>query len=104
MLNRYKIDMLSLLETKVLGHHVDEICWKIGFKNWVQVESVGFSRGIWIFWNDNLIVDVIQTNPLFLILKIKQGNSTYLFCSKVYASPFPTWRKFLWQEQCQQKL
>lgn len=49
MINLHRLDILTLIEPRVYGSHANEICLKVGFANWIRVEVVGFSGGIWIF-------------------------------------------------------
>lgn len=63
MISQHQPDILALIEPKVSGANADEICMKIGFENWIRVEAVGFSGGIWIFWKKEVILNVICTNP-----------------------------------------
>ena len=67
---------------------------------YVWVEAVGFSGGIWVFWIDNLFIDIIQTHPQFILLRVQQGRSSPWFFSIAYVSPSPILRKRLWQDLC----
>ena len=40
MLKKNKPDLLCLIETKVSGDKADNICPKLGFHSWLQVETV----------------------------------------------------------------
>ena len=59
----YRPTIIALLEPKVSGIHADIICKGINFANWVCVEAVGFSGGIWIFWRDSILIDIVHTHP-----------------------------------------
>lgn len=37
---------------------MDVICNKLGFSNWVHVEVIGFSRGIWFLWTEEVSVNI----------------------------------------------
>lgn len=50
----HKPNILGLLEPKVSGVHVDNICRRIGYDEWVRMEAVGFSGGIWVFLEEVL--------------------------------------------------
>ncbi|XP_019186593.1 PREDICTED: uncharacterized protein LOC109181296 [Ipomoea nil] len=52
LLNIYRPSILSVFEPKVSGAQANEICKKLGFSDWIRVEAVGFSGGIWVFWRD----------------------------------------------------
>ena len=82
---------------------MDEICKKIGFKNWIILGSVGYSGGIWVFWNENLTIDIIQTNPHYLIAD-QTGNLTTLTLLLCLCKPFPPVKKRLWNDLCQRRL
>lgn len=49
LLGVHRPRVLGLLEPRVSGVQADSICKKIGFDNWVRVEAVKFSGGIWLF-------------------------------------------------------
>ncbi|XVF57141.1 hypothetical protein PTKIN_Ptkin06aG0180000 [Pterospermum kingtungense] len=69
MLRRYKPVLVGLLEPKISGSHADEICCNFGFDQWLRVEAVGYSGGIWILWKDEIDVEIISTHPQFCCLK-----------------------------------
>ena len=60
-LNRPPI--VALIEPKVSSAHDDVICKGINFANWVLVEAIGFSGGIWNFLRDSVLIDIIHTHP-----------------------------------------
>lgn len=62
----------------------DDIFLKIGYANWVGVDAVRLSGGIWVFWKDTVVVDVISTNPQFILLNVRD---LLLRLSVVYGSP-----------------
>lgn len=57
----HKLDIIGLMEPKLLGNYANVIYSRIGFNEWIQGEVVGFSGGIWIFWNKSLNVDMLYT-------------------------------------------
>lgn len=94
----HKPDVLGLLEPKVYGAHADRVCMKIGFDEWVRVEAVGFSGGIWVFWRDRVRVEVRASHPQFLLLKATKGKRDYGTIAVVYASPAHDLRRNLWMD------
>lgn len=96
MIIKFRPSILGLLEPRVSGSHADDICNKMGYENWLRVEAVGFSGGIWIFWKDNLHLEIVQSHPQFVILRVKKDTATPWFLSIVYGSPDSTLRKRLW--------
>lgn len=63
LVQTYKPCMLALLKTKMPGVATDKVCKSLNFTNWVRVEAVGYSGGIWILWNEDISVTVKVTNP-----------------------------------------
>ncbi|KAK5832587.1 hypothetical protein PVK06_016389 [Gossypium arboreum] len=49
---QHKLDLISLLETRVSGEKANLVIAKLGINNSHRVEAVGFSGGIWIGWKD----------------------------------------------------
>lgn len=101
-MNKYRKDfspdIVCLFETRISRARADGIISKIGYRNSFQVEANGFAGGIWICWNDNFLVDMLDIHSQVIHLKVnsKQGSDN-IFCSAVYASLQPTKRRKLWQ-------
>nr|GLL37714.1 uncharacterized protein LOC109159904 [Ipomoea trifida] len=98
LIQTHKPTILSLVEPKVSGAQADLICKKMGYSDWVRVEAVGFSGGIWTFWNDSLQVSVISTHPQFVILQVRNDTNNPWFYAVVYGSPTHHLRRRLWAE------
>lgn len=64
--------IMALLETKLSGARANEVCKKLKFSNWIRVEAVGYSGGIWIMWKEEVDVTVRCTHPQFVVLDIKE--------------------------------
>lgn len=88
---------MAIFETKTSRDNVDNVCRKLKFSNWIRVEAIGFSGGIWFFWNEGLDIQVIYTHPQFVVTKIKENNKTWnaIF---VDASPDQQVREKLWRD------
>lgn len=98
MIRSFKPMLVGLLEPKVSGSNADVLCRRFGFDQWVRVEAVGFSGGIWVLWNDDLNVEVVHTSPQFVLLKVAYGISGSWYISFIYGSPTSHLRKKLWFE------
>lgn len=49
----------------------NKVCENIGKKNWIRVEADGFSGGIWILWDGDLIdPSVIHAHKQFVNLSL----------------------------------
>ncbi|XP_019180199.1 PREDICTED: uncharacterized protein LOC109175391 [Ipomoea nil] len=100
-LHEYKPSILCLLEPKVSGDQANDICFDLGFDQWLRVEALGFSGGIWVLWKDVLQVATHRTNPQFILLSIKEENSQPWNLSFVYGSPDHALRQYLFEELSQ---
>lgn len=75
MIKMHKPQVLGLLETKVSGAKADSICNKLGFDDWVRVEALGFSGGIWVLRRNSIHIKVVKTHPQFIFLQVDDGTS-----------------------------
>ena len=55
-----KPTIFGLFEIKVSGVKADSICRKLGFDEWIRVEALGYSGGIWVFWNECMKVEIFS--------------------------------------------
>ncbi|KAH1057167.1 hypothetical protein J1N35_035232 [Gossypium stocksii] len=89
---------LGLFEPKVSRSKVDEIIVKLGFHHSHRIEARGFSRGIWIGWNDTTQIEIIQNPPQFILVKVRNGGQIEpILIVFVYRRPNPTKRKSSWE-------
>ncbi|XP_019184648.1 PREDICTED: uncharacterized protein LOC109179603 [Ipomoea nil] len=94
---------LGLVEPKVSGDQANKICTKLGYEDWVRVEAVGFSGGIWVLWNKPLDISVKYTHPQFILLQVAENGGTPWTMAVVYGSPVQHLRRRLWMELQAQK-
>lgn len=104
ILHKHNPDIFGLLEPKVSGNQADRICKNIGYDHWVRVEAFGFSGGIWIFWRDNILVEIMATHPQFVLLRVADRKTQPWLLTFVYGSPSHQLRKKLWEDLRAQKL
>lgn len=62
------------------------------------MEAVGFSGGLWIFWKENLEVNITTTHPQFVLMSINHCGKTKWSMAFVYGSPSATLRRRLWTD------
>lgn len=77
MVRSYLPSIVGLYEPKVSGSQTDDICRSFGFAQWLWVEAVGFSGGIWVFWTEDFEVEVLSTHPQFVLLKVRSDISNW---------------------------
>ncbi|XP_019173843.1 PREDICTED: uncharacterized protein LOC109169419 [Ipomoea nil] len=90
--------IVCLLEPKVSGAHANSICASFGFPEWIRVEAIGFSGGIWVLWKNNVTLDIIQTHPQFLAVQVNEVGLEPWALSFVYGSPNLQLRRKLFAE------
>lgn len=52
ILRQYRPQMLIILEPQVSGAVADKVCKSLGRSKWIRAKALGFSRGIWILWEE----------------------------------------------------
>ncbi|MBA0560840.1 hypothetical protein Golob_017716 [Gossypium lobatum] len=60
----------ELSEIRINGCKVDSVIAKLGFENSFRVEAMRFAKGIWLLWNDDIIVDILKVHTLFIHMRI----------------------------------
>ncbi|KAK4269266.1 hypothetical protein QN277_022450 [Acacia crassicarpa] len=95
---RYKLDIVVILEPRISGPQAERVIKGWGFNNWVRMESVGFTGGIWIVWErKDLEVEVIVKKEQFIHCRLCLGSENMLFTA-VYVSPNEQRRRELWED------
>ncbi|XP_031095268.1 uncharacterized protein LOC115999567 [Ipomoea triloba] len=83
----FSSNIICLLEPKTSGNQANNICFGLGFDEWVRIEAVGFSGGIWVLWNLPLKVVVMNKHSQFINLQVEEQNVTPWALTVVYGSP-----------------
>lgn len=65
-----KPNVVVLVETHLSGSQAQLICDKIGFQGQKRVEAHGFSGGIWMLWDTNVVL-FPHMDPIHSILLLK---------------------------------
>ncbi|MBA0715767.1 hypothetical protein Golax_014653 [Gossypium laxum] len=60
----------ELSEIRINRCKADSVIAKLGFENSFRVEAMGFTKGIWLLWNDDIIVDILKVHTLFIHMRI----------------------------------
>ncbi|KAK4266953.1 hypothetical protein QN277_023810 [Acacia crassicarpa] len=98
IINKYHIDILCLLEPRISGDRADRVCRRLGFSHWIRVESTGFSRGIWVLWNNDAfgITCLTSTTQLLHCQVTDRSNNVMSIVTFVYGETSQTGRLALW--------
>lgn len=92
----YKLCFVALFEPRFSGSKAQKICRKLGFSNFFIEDARGFSGGIWICWDNNVIdVNIVHRNNQAITMVINHNNKIWIM-SAIYASPTPNERRLLW--------
>ena len=91
--------ILVIMETKIGGACAKDITDKLLFDNAIHIETIGFTGGLWLLWNSD-IVEVVQLaiteQEIHVEVKVLATNLSWIF-SAVYASPRNVERCILWE-------
>ncbi|XP_074314431.1 uncharacterized protein LOC141649645 [Silene latifolia] len=95
----YKPTVLALVETHMGDDHASKLGDILGYKGQSKVSAIGFSGGIWVYWN----LEVVSVTPIthhqqYITLEVARQGELPWFFTAVYASPDPTNRRVLWSE------
>ncbi|MBA0637699.1 hypothetical protein Godav_025648 [Gossypium davidsonii] len=66
----FEPDFVVLFEIRINGCKADSVIAKLRFENSFRVEAMGFAEGIWLLWNDDIIVDILKEHTLFIHMRI----------------------------------
>ncbi|KAJ4832557.1 hypothetical protein Tsubulata_000126 [Turnera subulata] len=92
-----KSEVVVIVEPRLSGIRASRIIRRLNFSHSHRIEARGFSGGIWLLWDGNLIsVDVLFNHTQLMHVRLTKGNESFLFTA-VYASPQEKWRRFCWK-------
>lgn len=90
MLNLYKSNSVALLEPHIHGEIADDVWKSLKKKNWIRIEAMGFSGGIWILWdNEDVILKVRHINKQFVYLAALLTTDVLSELMAICVSPNP---------------
>ncbi|XP_021771497.1 uncharacterized protein LOC110735618 [Chenopodium quinoa] len=99
LIHTHKPNVLTLVETHMGGEQAVKIANIIGYDGHERVDAMGFSGGIWVYWKTEFVkVNPILKHNQHITMEITRVGETPWFFLAVYASPYPTKRKELWEE------
>ena len=86
------------METKLGGTKAKEVTDRLPFDGAIHTETVGYSGGLWLLWNDDKVeIDELAKTEqeLHVEVKVRASNLSWIF-SAIYASPKNEERCILW--------
>lgn len=84
MMRELRTKMIIIIDPKVSGAVTDRVCRDLGKKRWIRAEARGFSRGIWVMWEEG---DIEAAHMSFLHMGIRLMNGEWWAMTAVYESP-----------------
>lgn len=91
---------MILMEPWISGVKADRLIQRLGFGFNIRHEAEGFSRRIWILWNNASInISLILKRRQFIHVKVISNNYSG-FLIVVYGSPNFAQRSLLWEALC----
>ncbi|BFG35444.1 hypothetical protein CerSpe_217180 [Prunus speciosa] len=98
MISTHHIDMLFICEPRISGQRALKVIQTLGFKCFEVVDTIGFSGGLWLLWNDSKVtVEIVGTYDQSISACVSwPGQSPWMFTA-IYASPSRVKREKLWE-------
>ena len=96
LLQKYRPNVLVILEPRISGDIADAVIRSTGFQNSHRFEATGFSGGIWVLWNDVWRLEVLESNSQFIHCRVLDGGRVLSYFTAVYGHPVPSRRNVLW--------
>ncbi|KAL4303954.1 hypothetical protein GQ457_10G016280 [Hibiscus cannabinus] len=96
-MREHKPNIVALFEPRISGIVADRVIARMGFSNSYRVETNGFSGGIWLLWDDSIVIHVTRVANQFITVSVDGSCFRVKFqLTVVYASPVAVKRKLLW--------
>lgn len=90
-------NLFCFLEPRVSGTRANEIIAKMSFSNSFRVKANGFAGVIWLCWNEDTQVEILNFHPRVIHIRLgTTQNSKHFLCSIVYVSPQASVKRELW--------
>jgi hypothetical protein len=71
--------MVFIMETKLRKKKMELVHCRLGFPNLFMVDSVGKSRGLVLFWGDDMVVDIQNFSQQHINGVVKNKNLEVLW-------------------------
>ncbi|XP_048422575.1 uncharacterized protein LOC125469371 [Pyrus x bretschneideri] len=91
-----KVNIFAILEPRISGERAIEVIKGLGFSNYYVVDANGFSGGVWLLWNNEVVnLTVVACSSQTITAVVMDGQIQWML-TVVYASPCPRVRSHLW--------
>lgn len=98
LINKHRMYILFVCEPRISGSKALVVIKSLGYSCFEVVDSVGFSGGLWLCWNDDKVsVEVIGTTDQSISAVIScPGQPPWMFTA-IYAKPCRYIREQIWE-------
>ena len=88
LVSLHKANMMLIVEPKIQGKKVEDVIQKLGFSGCLKVDPLGFSKGLWLLWNEQVChMTCIKLHEQFIHARIILcDNSFSRLIMKVHGS------------------
>lgn len=73
----YHFEILAVFEPRISGSKALHVIQSLGYTNSYVVDAEGFSRGIWLLWNDSKVKLHIVANSRHSITALVEDQSKF---------------------------
>ena len=94
----HNLGVLMLIETRISGFKAELLIRTLKFHHSHRVEALGDSGGIWILWNNDWSIWVIQNHRQYVHLEVWDDCRFNFLFTPVYGSPQTKNRLQLWND------
>ncbi|KAJ4822368.1 hypothetical protein Tsubulata_014296 [Turnera subulata] len=99
MAHTHRPSILVLVETWVVSARVAPFLERLGYDGGFFVDPVGFSGGIWVFWQTQaLSIQVLCHSRQYIHMRVQPTIGPIWLFTAVYASPRASLRDSLWRD------
>lgn len=99
MCREYNASLFFLLETYSSGERAKRQASKMGLSDWLIIDSIGQSGGLWCLWDVNVWkVQVIESTDQFAHLLVTWKGTESWFMTAVYANPRHARKQMRWED------
>ncbi|KAL6198467.1 hypothetical protein ACLB2K_028256 [Fragaria x ananassa] len=93
----YKFNILVISEPHISGDKALKVVKSLGFSSFTIEDATGFSRGLWLLWDDQQVkLEVVDSNFQSITSVVTESSNKQWFFTTVYASPDHALREELW--------
>ncbi|KAJ8750888.1 hypothetical protein K2173_016069 [Erythroxylum novogranatense] len=96
LISLHRVHIAVILEPRISGDAAFKMITRLGMSHSHQVETAGYSGGIWVLWTAPIHLHIIYNNCQFIHCQLSLPNGIRSYFTVVYGSPKATFRTVLW--------